>query len=999
MDLVPDHIRHDTAFGFLDKSVAAEKLFNPMLVSNFESNTMYKTILEELRRSKSFTFSVAFVSPDAIASLKQPFIEFPGRGRIITSTYLGFNSPESFRELANLRDLGIEVLVYENGRQGFHPKGFIFEQEHGTTAIVGSSNLTSLALKRNHEWNLRFSALPGGDIVEQLSEAIDVQLSSSTILTDEWIRRYAEQYVPPKPTRPPFGVPVPGTGELFQIRANAMQAEALEEIAKVRRSGEKKALVVSATGTGKTILAALDVKAVDPKRVLFVVHREQILDRAIEEFSKVLNLTSADIGKFVGARKELDRRFVFATVQSLGTLDKLGQIPRDYFDYILVDEVHRAGATMHQNIIGYFEPDFILGITATPERTDDFNVYSLFDYNVPYEIRLQKALEEDMLAPFHYYGVTDFEINGEVISDASKLSTLIAPDRVNHLLRAIETYGHVGDKVRGLMFCSRKDEAIELSSLLNQRQVHGRQLRTRTLTGDDPVPVREAVVSQLESGELDYIITVDVFNEGIDIRTVNQVVMLRQTQSSIIFTQQLGRGLRKAAGKSHLIVIDFIGNYSNNFLVPIALFGDSSLNKDSIRKKMIEAQDVGAVSGLSSINFDAIAKERIFKSIATTRLDSLKNLKQSFRDLHTRLGRPPLLIDYARFDVVDPVVIAGARGNYWNLLNSFKIVNEVPTPDEDQALTFISSEFLNGKRPHELLLLRYLLDTRSFVSEIGLRHLLESAGASSEETTISSLERVFNLEFFTEGDQRKYGLPVLEWSEERISFTNEFARSLDENSMFSAHVKDVVDTGLFLSRHRYQWDKKLEVGKKYSRKDVCRLLNWKSDQKGTMYGYKVDAYSHSCPIFVTYHKDDEVSASTSYEDSFLSESTLRWFTRSKRTLQSKEVQAIVENHVPLYLFAKKDDAEGTDFYYLGRATSSRPEQTKMPGDGGKSLDVVTMDLNLESPLELALYDYLTTGPALSDEPLDQRPTSGSGFERTGKQGERFIGEELPTTLF
>lgn len=870
-----------------------------------------------------------------------------------------------------MRDIGIDVLVYENGRQGFHPKGFIFEQDDGTTAIVGSSNLTSLALKRNHEWNLRFSALPDGDIVEQLSQAIDTQLSSSGLLTDEWIRRYEEQYVPPQATQPLSGVPIPGASELSQIRPNAMQAEALEEIAKVRESGESKALVVSATGTGKTILAALDVKAVNPKRVLFVVHREQILDRAIEEFSSVLNLTSFDIGKFVGARKELDRRFVFATVQSLGTLDKLQQIPRDYFDYILVDEVHRAGATMHQNIIGYFEPDFMLGITATPERTDDFNVYSLFDFNVPYEIRLQKALEEDMLTPFHYYGVTDFEYDGEVISDASKLSTLVAPDRVNHLLKAVETYGHVGESIRGLMFCSRKDEAIELSSLLNQREVHGIRLRTRTLTGDDPVPVREEVVSQLEAGELDYIITVDVFNEGIDIRTVNQVVMLRQTQSSIIFTQQLGRGLRKAAGKSHLIVIDFIGNYANNFLVPIALFGDSSLNKDSIRKKMIEAQDVGAVSGLSSINFDAIAKERIFRSIATTRLDSLKNLKQSFRDLYTRLGRPPQLIDYARFDVVDPVVIAGAKGNYWSLLNSFKAVDEVPALGESQALTFISSEFLNGKRPHELLLLQHLLDTRSSTSETGLRRLLEGAGANSDQATIASLERIFNLEFFTEGDQKKYGSPILEWGRERIAFTNELGRALDESPMFAEHMKDVVDTGLYLSRHRYQWNKQLEVGKKYSRKDVCRLLNWWSDQKGTMYGYKVDVYSDSCPIFVTYHKDDEVSASTSYEDSFLNENTLRWFTRSKRTLQSKEVQAIVGNFVPIHLFAKKDDAEGTDFYYLGQATSSRPEQTKMPGDSGKSLDVVTMDLNLESPLELALYDYLTTGPALSDEAHDQ----------------------------
>ena len=971
MATVPEHVQRDTAFGFLDRSSPSEKLFNPILVSNFEANTMHKSILEELRRSKSFTFSVAFVSSDAIASLKQPLIEFPGQGRIITSTYLGFNSPESFRELMNLSDLGIAVYVYEDDTRGFHPKGFIFEQEASTTAIVGSSNLTSRALKRNHEWNLRFSALPDGDIVHQLSAAIDTQLQSSTLLTDDWIREYEATYVPPQSRTAFEGVQIPTPGAGSQIVANAMQAEALAEIKKVRDAGEDKALVVSATGTGKTILAALDVKAANPRRVLFVVHREQILDRAIEEFTKVLNLHDGEVGKFVGAKRELDRRVVFATVQSLGSLDKLEHIPRDYFDYILIDEVHRAGARMHQNIIQYFNPDFMLGTTATPERSDDFNVYSLFDYNVPYEIRLQKALEEDMLAPFHYYGVADFEIGGEVISDASQLKTLVAPERVAHLIKAIERYGHVGDPVRGLMFCSRKDEARELSMLLNQNEVHGKPLRTRALTGEDSVETRERVVAQLENEELDYIITVDVFNEGIDIRTVNQVIMLRQTQSSIIFTQQLGRGLRKAAGKSHLIVIDFIGNYTNNFLVPIALFGDSSLNKDSLRKKMIEAQDVGAVSGLSSINFDAVAKERIFQSIASTRLDSLKNLKQSFRDLHTRLGRPPMLMDYARFDVVDPVVIASAKGNYWNLLNTFKVADDLPTERENQILTLVSLEFLNGKRPHELLLLEHLTKTKSPVAVRDLETLFERAEIASDRATMESIERIFNFEFFTEGDQKKYGSPIVEWANGWITPTADFVDLLSRSQSFSNHLNDIIETGLFLSRHRYRWGEQLEVGKKYSRKDVCRLLNWQSDQKGTMYGYKVDVYSNSCPIFVTYHKDDEVSASTSYEDSFVNENILRWFTRSKRTLQSKEVQSIVGNEVPLYLFAKKDDAEGTDFYYLGRATSSSPIQTKMPGDKGKSLDVVTMDLNLESSIDAALYDYLTTGPVIEKHPGDK----------------------------
>lgn len=957
---VPDHIRQDATFGFLDKTVITDKLFNPMLVSNFDANTMYKTILEELRRSKSFTFSVAFVSSDAIASLKQALIDFPGSGRIITSTYLGFNSPESFRELANLSDIGVDVYIYEDERRGFHPKGFVFEQEQSTTAIVGSSNLTSRALKANHEWNLKFSALPGGDIVDQLNKAVEAQLVDSVPLSEEWIRAYEALYVPPERRTSPDPSRLLGQDPSESIRPNAMQAEALEEIAQVRAAGESKALVVSATGTGKTILAALDVKAANPQRMLFIVHREQILDRAIEEFTKVLNLEPQDIGKFVGTRRELDRRFVFATVQSLGTLAKLESISADYFDYVLIDEVHRAGARMHQNIIDYFEPKFMLGITATPERTDDFNVYSLFDFNVPYEIRLQEALEEDMLAPFHYYGVTDFEADGEVISDVSKLKDLVAPERVKHLLNAIKTYGHAGAPAKGLMFCSRKDEAAELSRLLNQRRVHGSLLRTRALTGDDPVAVREAVVDDLEAGLLDYILTVDVFNEGIDIRSVNQVVMLRQTMSSIVFTQQLGRGLRKADGKSHLIVIDFIGNYTNNFLVPIALFGDSSLNKDSIRKKMIDAQEVGTVAGLSSVNFDPIAKERIFESIASTKLDSMKNLKKTFRDLQSRLGRPPRLIDFARFDVVDPVVIAGARGNYWNLMQSFKVKDRGPSDTQSKALTLLSAEFLNGKRPHELLVLDRLLKDRRPMSRAECTDVLWRAGVKVDEKTLESLKRIFNLKFFTTPERTKYGKPLVDWADEAIALTSLFADLLDDSTEFEEHVKDLLETGLYLSRHRYLWDQPLEVGKMYSRKDACRLLNWNDNQQGTMYGYKFDFHTGTCPIFVTYHKDDGVSASTSYDDSFVNESTLLWFSKSRKTLQSLDVQRILSNAFDLHLFAKKDDAEGTDFYYLGQATPSNPQQTTMPGDEpGSRLSVVTMNLELDSPVELALYDYLT----------------------------------------
>jgi len=425
-----------------------------------------------------------------------------------------------------------------------------------------------------------------------------------------------------------------------------------------------------------------------------------------------------------------------------------------------------------------------------------------------------------------------------------------------------------------------------------------------------------------------------------------------------VFTQQLGRGLRKAAGKDHLVVIDFIGNYDNNYLIPIALFGDSSLSKDSIRKKIIDAQEAGAIAGLSSVNFDAISKERIFTSLATTTLDSMTNLKKSFVELMNRLGHAPQLLDFARFDLVDPNVIATKQRNYWRFLEKVGASEVRAGTYEDSVLTFLCGELLNGKRPHELLLLRELLASAGELPVEEFRGLLEQNGLTADTATLSSVLAVLSLEFFTDAEAAKYGSVSIVTEHDGIyDLSKKFLTALKEVPTFQVHVQDVLDTGLYLARDRYQWRSSLEVGKRYSRKDVCRLLNWTSNQQSTIYGYKVDHLSNSCPIFVTYHKGSDVSESTRYEDEFLNPSTLKWFTRSRRTLESGEVKAIVENQLPLHIFAKKDDAEGTDFYYLGKATSRDARQTKMAGESGAELDVVTMTLNLASPIETSLYEY------------------------------------------
>lgn len=975
-------IGRDNAFGFLDQTLNSDKVFNPGLIVNSEDNTMLAAILHELRRSHRFQFSVAFITTSALALLKQDLLDYQGEGTIYTSTYLDFNEPSVFEELLDMPNISIRVLRDEV--DAFHSKGYIFEQEAGTTAIIGSSNLTRGALLQNKEWNLRFSALPGGDIVYQLRNAIDDLFRKSEPLTREWIEHYAAIRKPALAdgdfTRGTTPIPV------GHIVPNAMQQEALGKIKAVQDSGERRAVVISATGTGKTILAALAARQAKPNRMLFIVHREQILDKAMQEFQRVLEEPAEAFGKFAGATKQLERKYVFATVQSLSRPRTLEKIDPEGFDLIIVDEVHRAGASQYKNLLDHLKPSFLLGLTATPERTDGLNIYELFDYNVPYEIRLQKALESQMLVPFSYYGVHDFvDAEGNTIEKASKLAQLVADERVAHIVRMLEKYGHKRG-VKGLMFCSSKKEAKQLSALFNESFVNGRRLRTLPLTGEAGMATREDAVRRLETGELDYILTVDIFNEGIDIPTVNQVVMLRQTQSSIIFTQQLGRGLRKATGKDHLRVIDFIGNYQNNFLIPIALFGDKSLSKDSVRRRLIKAREQGAIAGVSSVSFDEISQDRIFRALSKAKLDNMVTLKAMYRELRDRLGRQPMRIDFATADLVHPVIIATSPTN----LNNFaefvsSATGEEPalTAEQNNYVTLLDRELLNGKRPHELLLLQRLLGSGSMtVSE--LQSELDAWAGDlqalvTDDLTVNSLRRIFNLEWFTENERIKYGnQPLAAFDEDTQRFlVNPNLRSEYERSkQFRTHVDDVIATGLHLNRHDYRCAAVPLMGERYTRKDVCRLMNWENNEYSTMYGYKVHKPSQTCPIFVTYHKDEDITETVKYEDAFDDPGTLHWFTKNQRSLKEGSTEAgIAAGLYNLPIFVKKDDAEGQGFYYLGTGKARDAVETTMPTmEGPKS--VVSMRLDLYQPLDPGMYEYFTT-PTSGGVPGDSRGSSQS----------------------
>ncbi|RYZ79069.1 MAG: DEAD/DEAH box helicase, partial [Proteobacteria bacterium] len=378
-----------------------------------------------------------------------------------------------------------------------------------------------------------------------------------------------------------------------------------------------------------------------------------------------------------------------------------------HFDYIVVDETHRAAAQTYDVVLQYFKPKFILGMTATPERTDGNDVFKLFDYNIAYEIRLNRALEEQMLVPFHYYGVTEIRVEGREITEDAAFNLLVAPERVRHIADRARFYGTDCSDVRGLVFCSKNEESAAIAD-----QFIRLGYRAVALSGASSDLERAQAIERLESEDpskkLDYIFTVDIFNEGIDIPKVNQVILLRPTQSAIVFVQQLGRGLRKAEGKSYLTVIDFIGNYKNNFLVPVALFGDQSYNKDVLRRLVSSGSSL--VPGSSTIDFDKISRDRIFESITNSNLQTKKDLVNDYKLVKYRIGRPPLMVDFLNQNGRDPYQYVIYSRSYYNFLLDVEAGTPVLSQRVKVIFESLAKEVNNGKKIQDSIALFLLLN-------------------------------------------------------------------------------------------------------------------------------------------------------------------------------------------------------------------------------------------------------------------------------------------------
>lgn len=966
---------------YVDANKNASSSFSPDFIYNSstgsESRRVLDSILDNLRECDEFLFSVAFITDSGVNLLKLVLSEMEkeGRhvkGRIMTSNYLSFTEPKALKALEQYQDIETRMFyINPNDPNGFHTKGYLFRFNDRYKAIIGSSNLTARALTTNNEWNSLIVSEKNGQVIQSILSEYERLWSQSLPLSSIY-ERYASEYLLAKKKRD-------GQGEEKEpvLMMNAMQQTYVESLLKSIREGKKRGLLISATGTGKTYASAFGVRALQDKvkRLLFVTHRETILRQAEETFQNVFG-KKLKTALFSGSNHDIENAdFIFATLSTLSKEEYLAQFKEDEFDFVIIDECHRINEDGgYQKIIQYFKPMFLLGMSATPDRTDGYNLYKLFDNNILYEIRLYDALKANMLVPFHYFGISDLSIDGKPIDDKTEVRYLTSDERAKNIVRWSRYYGYSGDRLRCLLFVSRKEEAEELSKKINALGI-----RSASLSGSADQKTRQKYIRQLEEKDttkdyLEMILTVDIFNEGVDIPSVNQVIFLRPTKSSIVFIQQLGRGLRKNKDKEYLTVLDFIANYDSNFLISTSFNPKGS---GSLRQHLIIHP---LTPGSSVIQFDEISKKRILSSLAKRTSQETRQIEEQFTEAENRLGRVPTLIEFDKAgDVSGRVFLDKSndkRKSYYQYLLKNKKETEILSEKEKESLIYLSKMVGAGLRIHEALLLKTLMEKKT---EKDFISLLPGTIFYDKDVRKSVLS-ILDLSFAT---GEKKAIPFVYDDGGEIKLTEEFKEAL-ENPIFKKYVMMILDYSLYSQKTYFSdvYDEKnnFVLYEKYTRRDVLELINHTHNDERAVYGYRPFKELMVVPIFVAYNKMLEEDASTNYKDQFETPSVFHWDSRSNKNLSSSEIQELIKiaknPKGRIYLFIQREnmvfrngkivDSKDTSFYFLGSMRMLEEPKEAMNGTDVKT-KVVKFTFRMKDPVRKDIYDCLTMKPLIDQD--------------------------------
>ena len=783
---------------------------------------LYYHMKESFKKAKKIDIIVSFLMESGVKLLEQDLIELKMKNipiRILTGNYLNITQPSALYRLKDIFGDSADLRFFNEPNRSFHAKSYFFEYEDGADMYIGSSNLSKSAFTSGVEWNFKLDKLTHQVEYEQYYQVFeDLFYNHSIKITDAELDFYSKNW---KKNKIYQTTPFPNTNftevaadeapsyvtDLYLPRG--AQIEALYHLKKTREEGFDKGLVVAATGIGKTYLAAFDSR--EYQRILFVAHREEILKQAEKSFKNVRPMSER--GFFIGNQKDTTKDIIFASVQSLGKNDSLKLFQPDYFDYIIVDEFHHAVAQNYQNIINYFQPRFLLGLTATPERLDSKDVLAICDYNLVYEAPLKKAINQGWLVPFRYYAIFDETVNYETIDYRNgKYQTTQLEEALSIHKRADLIFSHYKKyrSTRAMGFCMSKHHAEFMADYFVNHGVSA----CAVYSGDEGVhnTAREKALSKLVKGEINVIFSVDMFNEGLDIASLDMVMMLRPTESPTIFLQQLGRGLRLYKDKHYLNVLDFIGNYKKANFSPYLMTGAS---KSQFKKASDVIKEDALLPEDCIMDFDFRLID-LFEKMDRSSIKIEKLLVEEYERIKAELGHRPSRTEL--FTYMDETIYLNLKSKakinpFKNYLNFLKNQNDLSDEEiawlDTPAVNFINMiEKTSMSKTYKLPTILAFIKNGRLELKINDDNLYESfKDFYSHGSNAVDLLRDKNSQTFKEWGKAEYvklarknpvhflcqsESEIFSSDEEFMYLTNSLA-PYQENLLFIQHIKDAIE--------------------------------------------------------------------------------------------------------------------------------------------------------------------------------------------------------------
>lgn len=909
-----------------------------VFLTNYSDIKFLDKLKESISKCNSFEFSVSFIKSAGLVLIEKEIEEALSRGvsgKIITSTY------QNFTDIGSLRTFYEWMKKYPNfschldfncfGDNGYHSKGYLFEYDNEFEFIVGSSNITRFALLKNIEWNVSLISKEKFNSLNKAIEEFDDLWTRTLPLSEDVIEKYRHaldfaierwdmDYFNPDGT---------------DIKPNAMQRRALKELARNRNMGVKRSLVIAATGSGKTYLSAFDAKNYWPKRLLFIVHRDQILIEAKKTFQKVFG-AERSYGFFTGKEQNLDCDFLFATNSMISR--HLDSFDKKEFDYVVLDECHHASAETYKKIMKYFEPGFMLGLTATPERMDNQDIFALFENNVPFELRLRDAIINDLVVPFHYYAIRD-EFLDYSTEDKAKIAKNISENiNVEFISSQIEKYKKANEKLKCIAFCTSIDHAKLMAEKFRSIGYGAISLVGTNNTGER---IKAFEDLKNESNPLEIICTVDILNEGIDIPALNMVLFLRPTESSTIFLQQLGRGLRKYENKEYLTVLDFIGNnYQRSVQIALALgtlgktvYAEKAYLKDLIRTDFESLN----IEGLK-IFFDELSKVEVINHLDNVNFNRKDFLQKDYENFKSYLGKEtyPTHMDYLDSDIAPDLmrfmkskISSGKNRSYYTFLSK---INEEGLPlFNKEEVEFIDtlSDMLPLVRIDEYLIVKGMLNDNltDYKTLIGY----------NSKVTKETLDNAYYL-------LKKNNIIV-----------NDKLNLKSIRDELNIYLNDLLNYGITREENEFgEYEGKFKLYRNYYKEQIqmVRLREATMSVKGTEF----DTSTNVTYCYVGLKKNDNTEDRLKYKDKFTSPNVFQWESETNTTKDSAVGKKILNTKV-VHLFIRKvkeEDGVTLPFTYFGTGRFNNIRDSFVE-EKGKRIPTLIMDIELDNKVPSDYY--------------------------------------------